>query len=211
MDMSFDEYKTIPIEELTAQEVLHDPDSDDALYSADSAEDLIKWLNDGLSIDIDIEKTCCFTGHRPEKINTPIEIIKKNLEKEIRHAIDLGYDTFLTGMASGTDTWAAEIVLNLKAKGTPIRLACAIPFKGVERNRSEELQKRFHEILDAADDAVYMSKKYARWVFLSRDEWMVENSSYVIAVYNGTKGGTEFAVDYAKKMGRTVVFTELEG
>lgn len=100
--------------------------------------------------------------------------------------------------------------MELKGKGKPIKLVCAIPFNGVEKNRTEEQKKSFREILDAADDSVYMSKKYAPWVFLARDKWMVEHSSYVIAVFNGTKGGTEFTVDYAKKHGRVIVFTELE-
>ena len=161
-------------------------------------------------VEIILEKTCCFTGHRPEKITENVDVIKANLKKEILKAIEAGYDTFLTGMAPGTDTWAADIVLDLKAKGAPVKLVCAIPFRGVERNRSDELQKRFHEILADSDDAVYMSRKYARWVFLARDKWMVEHSSYVIAVYNGSKGGTEFTVDYAKKNGRQIAFVELK-
>ena len=65
-------------------------------------------------MELDINKTCCFTGHRPEKINGDINVIKANLETEIRKAIDLGYDTFISGMADGVDVWAAEIVLDIK-------------------------------------------------------------------------------------------------
>ena len=160
--------------------------------------------------DIDVSRTCCFTGHRPEKLNESHEVIRTNLRKEILKALSLGYDTFLTGMAAGTDTWAADIVIELKRKRPDIRLICAIPFKGVEKNRTCELQAKFSEILAASDGAVYMSHKYKRWVFLARDEWMVEHSSYVIAVYNGSPGGTEFTVDLAKRTGRQVAFVELE-
>ena len=155
------------------------------------------------------EHTCCFTGHRPEKITEDVDVIKTNLRKEILKAIKLGYDTFLTGMAPGTDTWAADIVLEIKKENTNIKLICAIPFRGVERNRTPELQARFHEILEASDGAEYMSEKYKRWVFLARDEWMVDHSSYVIAVFNGSKGGTEHTIDYARKNGKQVAFAEL--
>lgn len=161
-------------------------------------------------MDIDINKTCCFTGHRPEKIKEDIDVIKANLAKEIKNAIELGYDTFLTGMAPGTDTWAADIILDLKKDNTDIKLICAIPFRGVERNRTPELQKRFHEILEASDGAEYMSEKYKRWVFLARDRWMVDHSSYVIAVYNGSYGGTQYTVDYTKKNGKQIVFVDMK-
>jgi len=39
--------------------------------------------------------------------------------------------------------------------------------------------------------------------FLSRlrNEWMVDRSNLVIAVFNGQKSGTKNTVDYAKKQG----------
>ena len=171
---------------------------------------MIVNLNNDPEIEINMEKTCCFTGHRPEKITENVEVIKANLKKEIIKTIELGYDTFLTGMALGTDTWAADIVLEIKKENGDIKLICAIPFRGVERNRSPELQAKFHEILESADGAEYMSEKYKRWVFLARDRWMVDHSSYVIAVYNGSKGGTEFTVDYARKQGRKIAFVDMK-
>ena len=38
---------------------------------------------------IDKDKTCCFTGHRPEKIEMAEEKIHELLEKEIKLAINL--------------------------------------------------------------------------------------------------------------------------
>ena len=54
---------------------------------------------------------CCFTGHRPEKLSLSENEVKPLLEKAIDNAIADGYVTFITGMAKGTDIWAAEIVL----------------------------------------------------------------------------------------------------
>ena len=54
---------------------------------------------------------CCFTGHRPGKLEVEEGEIKSLLEKAVDDAISKGYVTFITGMAMGTDIWAAEIIL----------------------------------------------------------------------------------------------------
>ena len=70
---------------------------------------------------------CCFTGHRPEKLSLSENEVKHLLEKAIDNAIADGYVTFITGMAKGTDIWAAEIVLEKKKRNDALRLICAIP------------------------------------------------------------------------------------
>ena len=42
---------------------------------------------------------CCFTGHRPEKLFLVDREIIKELESEIKAAIERGYTTFISGMA----------------------------------------------------------------------------------------------------------------
>ena len=51
---------------------------------------------------------CCFTGHRPEKLQEPEDAVTAALEKEIRQAIADGFNVFITGMARGVDIWAAD-------------------------------------------------------------------------------------------------------
>jgi uncharacterized phage-like protein YoqJ len=38
-----------------------------------------------------------------------------------------------------------------------------------------------------------------------RNEYMVDNSDIVMAVWNGKKSGTSYTVEYAKKKGRRVL------
>lgn len=140
---------------------------------------------------------CCFTGHRPEKLTKSERKICSALEREIRSAIDDGFQTFITGMARGTDIWAAEIVLRLKKKGAPIHLIAASPFEGFELSWSSEWQKRYNEILSAADIVRFISPSYDPGCFQRRNEWMVDRSARVIAVFNGEKGGTKNTIDYA--------------
>ena len=43
---------------------------------------------------------CCFTGHRPEKINLSQKVIMSALEEEIRRAYADGFYVFISGMAT---------------------------------------------------------------------------------------------------------------
>ena len=80
---------------------------------------------------------CCFTGHRPQKLNFTEEEIKVLLDNAIDKAIEKGYVTFITGMAMGVDIWAAEIVLQKRKSNTDIHLICAIPHPEFEKNETK--------------------------------------------------------------------------
>ena len=140
---------------------------------------------------------CCFTGHRPEKLSRSEREIRAELENEIHRAIQDGYVTSITGMARGVDIWAAEIVLQLKREGYPIHLICACPFPGFEESWSVEWQSRYRIVLEQADLVRYISPRYSRACFQTRNEWLVNHSSRVIAVFNGQPSGTKNTINYA--------------
>ena len=94
---------------------------------------------------------CCFTGHRPEKLFLVDREIIKELEREIKAAIERGYTTFISGMARGVDIWAAEIVLNLRKKNKDLHLICASPYEGFESRWSQDWQKRYKKIIKKSD------------------------------------------------------------
>ena len=143
---------------------------------------------------------CCFTGHRPEKISTPETEIIAQLEAEVLLAIDNGITTFITGMARGVDIWAAEIVLKLR-KNQPLHLICAPPFDGFQAKWDRQWQKRYTHILKKADLVKYICSGYSASCFQIRNEWMVDHSSRVIAVYNGQPSGTRNTIRYAERVG----------
>lgn len=151
------------------------------------------------------KKRCCFTGHRPEKLNRPEAEIISWLEAEIRKAIDDGFITFISGMARGVDIWAAEIVLRLRDEGFPIHLICASPFEGFERSWNESWSSRYTEVMKRADLVKYVCKNYSRACFQIRNEWMVDRSARVIAVFNGQPGGTKNTINYARSKGIEVL------
>ncbi len=149
---------------------------------------------------------CCFTGHRPEKLDRPETEIIAWLETEIRKAVDDGFVTFISGMARGVDIWAAEIVLRLRDDGLPIHLICASPFEGFERSWEEAWKSRYLAVIKQADLVKYICKSYSRACFQIRNEWMVDRSARVIAVFNGQAGGTKNTIRYAQSKGIEVRF-----
>ena len=150
----------------------------------------------------------CFTGHRPEKLTRDEKSVMKDLEKEIRKAVSDGLNVFITGMARGVDIWAAQIVLKLRDEGCNVRLICTCPYEGFERSWSQEWQKAYREILTVADFVKYVCNGYGPACFQIRNEWMVNHSARVIAVFNGENGGTKNTMDYAMKVGVPIVRIE---
>ena len=144
---------------------------------------------------------CCFTGHIPSKLDYSEGEIKPLLETAVDNAISDGYVTFITGMAEGVDIWAAEIVLEKKKHNTALHLICAIPHPGFENKRSEYEKERYMRILQDADYTMTVSDHYFRACYQRRNEFMVDHSSLVIAVWNGAPSGTQNTINYAKKRG----------
>lgn len=144
---------------------------------------------------------CCFTGHRPEKLGLPEEQVKVALKKEIQTASQEGYSVFISGMARGVDLWAAELVLDLRDRGEAVRLICAVPFPGFELRWEPGWRETYQSVLKRADLVQCICDQYSEHCFQLRNRWMVDHSSRVIAVYNGTGGGTRNTLEYAEAQG----------
>ncbi len=144
--------------------------------------------------------TCCFTGHRPEKLRLGEEEVKGLLRREILRAVGEGYVTFFSGMAPGVDLWAAELVLEL-GRQLPIRLVCALPYPGFGEGNPEPWYSLRHWALYKSRRVKVISPAYHRGVFQERNRFMVDRSSLLIALYNGAPGGTRNTIEYARKMG----------
>lgn len=156
-----------------------------------------------------------FTGHRPNKFGTydessPIIIaIKAELEKAIRYCItECGTALFIAGGALGVDTWAAEIVLKLRDdEKLPVKLLLAVPCKSQELRWPKPSQARYNNMLKRADGVkMVFEGTYEQnpKCMHDRDEWMVNSSQGLIAVWDGSPGGTGHTAEYAKKVGKPI-------
>lgn len=146
-------------------------------------------------------RRCCFTGHRPQKLNRAEGDIKRDLEKAIKSAISNGYSTFITGMAYGVDIWAGEIVVRLKETNLDLHLIAAIPFPDFSSRWSGEWKGQYEELLKKADLIKVICPFYNAGAYQRRNEWMVDHSAHIIAVFNGEKSGTKNTIDYAQRRG----------
>ena len=157
--------------------------------------------------------TCCFTGHRPQslpwKFNEQDERclkMKERLKTEIIKAIENGYTTFISGMALGFDMICAEMVLELKKTYSNIKLVGAIPCKTQDRFWQTKDKQRYKSWLAQLDKVRCIYDDYiGPECMLERNRFMVNNSSLIIALFNGTNGGTKKTIDYAKKQGVKIV------
>lgn len=165
-------------------------------------------------IDIEFEKTLAFTGHRPDRLfgysyktegNTKILLKLRALIE--RFIVKKGVTTFVSGMALGIDMWSAQIILQLKEKHPKIQLVCAIPCANHSARWNKEDQEIHSYIMSQADHVYYVSEEpYTAWCMVTRDRWMVDNSKFVIAVWDGDEdGGTWQTVKYARKRQRSTV------
>ena len=152
-----------------------------------------------------LNQTCTFTGHRPERLELPEHQVIQWLDKQIRQAINDGYTEFITGMQRGVDIWAAEAVLKLRNEGKPIRLIAASAFRGMENRWENSWQERYRSIISASDEVHYICDKPDKKAFFVRNHWMVDHASRLIAVYTGAPGGTKGTIEYARKLKREVV------
>jgi uncharacterized phage-like protein YoqJ len=157
---------------------------------------------------MNINRAWCFTGHRPNKLygydkyDDDNVTIRNILMEQIIYCIE-NYNAkyFISGMALGTDMWAAEIVIELRKSYPDIKLVAAIPFIDHKESLLPESQIEWQKIIDEANLIHYVNKgKYNSICLQKRNEWMVDNSIGQIAVWDGSKGGTYNCVQYAKKM-----------
>lgn len=149
---------------------------------------------------------CCFTGHRPEKLSISETEAKTAVKKEIRLAIADGINVFITGMAPGVDIWAAEIVLELREQeDLPLKLIAASPHPGFENRWSLDWQKRYAAVMAKADLIKEVCTHYSRGCYQIRNEWMVDHSARVIAIWNGSPSGTKNTIMYANRKGVPVI------
>lgn len=158
-------------------------------------------------------KSCAFTGHRPGKFpwgyneaDVRCVALKKALDGEIAKLVDTGYTEFFSGMAEGTDAWAAMAVLALKKENPALRLHCILPCEGQADGWSVSARERYFSTLEQADEVVYVCRKYSKGCMLERNRYLVDHAACLIAVYNGEwRGGTAMTVRYAQKLGRKII------
>ena len=158
----------------------------------------------------------CGTGHRPKKLGGYGAHIHTRLvalaEAALRHyrAIDIADclllhvhqpEHVISGMALGWDQALAQAAVN---QGIPF--TAAIPFVGQESRWPEESQQRYHELLSLAHSTITLDQgPYSAKLMQERNEYMVNKSTHVLALWNHTPGGTGNCVAYAQSVEKPII------
>jgi len=140
-------------------------------------------------------KVLAGTGHRPDKLGGYGARVSARLVDLARVVlVKHRPDEVISGMALGWDTALALAAIEL---GIP--LTAAVPFEGQERKWRPEQQEQFRAILALATTVVIVSPGgYAVWKMQTRNEWMVDRATGVLALWNGSGGGTGNCIEYAR-------------
>ena len=164
-------------------------------------------------------KSCFITGHRPNRFafreSDPLcRKLKDALRSEICRLHDPeGIRGVWVGGAAGVDTWAAEIVLELRQQEQyrDLELYVAIPFPEHGETFAPKQKERYQRILKECTDSVVVSQSYRPDAYKKRDYYMVDHSVCGIAVYDldkSVRSGTGMTYNYAvlkRKLPVTVI------
>ncbi len=151
--------------------------------------------------------TCAFTGCRSEKLPWGFNEradncirLKNDLAQKVKYLITKkNVKCFLSGMAQGIDTYAAECVISLKTLYPDIKLIAAVPFPQQAKTWQLADKERYNSILSRCDEVVMVSPRRVEGVYHIRNRYMVDNADYLIAVYSPKiNGGSKYTVEYAK-------------
>lgn len=164
--------------------------------------------------------SAAFTGYRPQKLpfgndlNHPDAVrLRTALYKEYEKLVLKGFRYFYTGGALGSDLMAAEVILELKRQYEHRELChklCLPCFNHCAKWRQEDIVRL--EKIKMNSTVVYVSEKpYFNGCMQLRNQYMVDASAVLIAVYDGQSGGTKNTVDYAQKLNRKVVMIRPKG
>ena len=144
-----------------------------------------------------------FTGHRPDKLGgyqIPNPTYIKVCHSITEALQELKPEKVITGMALGIDQWAAACAYRLK-----IPYLAAIPFEGQEKAWPQKSQDAFRLLRKLAAEEVIVSEGgYSPAKMQVRNEWMVNHCDLLIAVWDGSKGGTGNCVEFAESIGRKI-------
>lgn len=163
------------------------------------------------------EQTCCFTGHRPNKLPWGADEqdkrcvqLKQRIDHELHRAYYDGVRHFICGMAQGADFYFCEAAIALRDDMPGVTIEAAIPCETQSAYWSQEDQLRYRHLVEHCDYETVVQRKYDKGCMYRRNRYMVDHSSRLIAAFDGRKGGSMYTIAYAMKQKLDVILLEIE-
>ena len=167
-----------------------------------------------LPFPVDPQRTVCFSGYRIGKMPGAAEgcdpdevqrVVQARCTWIVERLCERGYDTFVSGMATGFDLWAAEAVLSVRRNRPDIRLLAIVPYREQAKYYDPDSLRSYTEILSQADYVHCLNERYTRNCCLERNVAMLDHSTVLVCYYDGRPGGTRYTVSRALDRGMTVI------
>ena len=164
------------------------------------------------------ETTCCFTGHRPDKLpwrwreeDPRCRDLKDRITGAVEEAYERGYRHFLCGMAQGCDLYFCEAVLSLRNRRQGVTMEAAIPCQTQADRWSERERERYLTLVGRCDYETLVQRQYTAGCMQRRNRYMVDRSSLLIAAYDGAAhGGTLYTMTYALRPQLELVILDID-
>ena len=163
------------------------------------------------------ETTCCFTGHRPDKLpwrddewDPRCLELKERLAAALEDAYAKGMRHFICGMAQGADFYFCEAALALRDRRPGVTVEAALPCEEQAARWKERDRNRYYRLIAQCDYETMVQHHYDKGCMLRRDRYMVDRSAMIIAVYGGVLGGTMYTLSYAMKKGLELNILDVE-
>ncbi|MFR3921869.1 MAG: SLOG family protein [Dysosmobacter welbionis] len=141
------------------------------------------------------ETTCCFTGHRPEKLpwredegDPRCLELKARLAGAVEAAYEKGMRHFLCGMARGADFYCCEAALALRERRPRRDGGGGHPLRGAGRPLAGAGPGTVVLPVERCDNETMLQHHYDRGCMLRRNRYLVDHSAMLIAVYDGMLG-----------------------
>lgn len=158
------------------------------------------------------EQSCCFTGHRTSKLpwrgneedNRCLDL-KEKLYDVAEALYRSGIRHYICGMAVGSDMYFCEAVLKLRLEHPEISLEAAIPCEEQTKLWGAPQRREYTRLVHQCDYETVIQREYTNDCMIKRNCYMVDNSSVLVAVFDGTAGGTMQTIKYAIKKGLEII------
>lgn len=141
------------------------------------------------------------TGHRPPKVGGYGEMAAhKRRTLAYDYLLKTKPDKVISGMALGWDQDFAVAATILD-----IPFIAAIPCIGQDSKWPSDSRVHYSLLLSKAAEVVYVSQStYNPYVMQARNEWMVDHATRMVALWDGSVGGTANCVKYAVQQGKEI-------
>lgn len=141
-----------------------------------------------------------FTGHRT---------YQGEADEALREAVEALYDegvrTFRVGMAEGFDLAAGAAVVALSERHEDVVIEAIVPFPAFALRFGVHDKMLYDSVIASADVVLYADMVYHRAIFHRRNDMLVEGADVVVAWYDGRRGGTDYTIRRAHKLGCRII------